>query len=70
LLREQQHLFQDDVDARMVRVTRRQQLPQQQAFKTHVLVSQQQQQVKLVEEDTEDDADTSTVSLSMVAPTP
>jgi len=34
LLREQQHLFQDDVDTRTVRVARRQQLPQRQAFET------------------------------------
>jgi len=37
LLREEQHLFQDNVDARGVRVERRQQLPQRQAFETHVL---------------------------------
>jgi len=68
LLREQQHLFQDDVDARMVRVERREQLPQRQAFETHVLALKQQQQAKSVEEDTEEDADT--VSSSMVEPNP
>jgi len=44
------HFSQDDVDARMVRVARRQLLPQRHAFKTHVLAwQQQQQQAKLVE---------------------
>ena len=66
LLREQHHLFQDDVNARMVRVTRRQQPPQRQAFEMHVLAWQQQQQAESVEEDTEEDADT--FSLSMVVP--
>jgi len=65
---EQQRLFQDDVNARMVRVTRRQQQPQQQAFETHVLERQQQQQAELVEEDTDEDTDT--VSWSMVEPNP
>jgi len=65
---KQWHLFQDDVDARMVRVARRQQLPQLQAFETHVLQRQQQQQAKSVDEDTEGEADT--VSLSMVKPNP
>jgi len=68
LLREQHHLFQDDVDARMVRVERRQQLNQVQAFETHILAWQQQQQAESVEEDREEDADT--VSLSMVKPNP
>jgi len=68
LLQEQQNLFQDDVDARMVRVTRRQQLPQRQAFETHVLERQQQQQAESVEEDTEED--TEMVSSSMVEPNP
>jgi len=68
LLREQQHRDQDDIDARMVRVARRQQLPQRQAFKTHVLERQQQQQAESVEEDAEED--TETVSSSMVEPNP
>ena len=68
LLQEQQHLFQDDVDARMVRVARRQQPPQRQAFETHVLERQQQQQAESVEEDAEED--TETVSSSMVEPNP
>jgi len=68
LLQEQQHRFQDDVDAQMVRVARRQQPPQRQAFETHVLERQQQQQAELVEEDAEED--TETVSLSMVQPNP
>jgi len=68
LLREQQHCFQDDVDAQMVRVARRQQLPQRQAFETHVLKRQQQQQAKSADEDTEGEADT--VSSSMVEPNP
>jgi len=65
---EQQHLFQDGVNARMVRVARRQQLSQQQAFETQVLERQQQQQAKLVDEDTEGEADT--VCSSMVKPNP
>jgi len=65
---EQQHIFQDDADARIVRVARRQQLSQRQAFETHVLKRQQQQQAKLVDEDTEGEADT--VSSSMVEPNP
>jgi len=65
---EQQRLFQDDVDARMVRVTRRQQQPQRQAFETHILERHQQQQAKSEEEDTEEDTDT--VSSSMVEPNP
>jgi len=52
----------------MVRVAQRQQPSQRQAFETHVLERQQQQQAELVEEDTEEDADT--VSLSMVKPNP
>jgi len=68
LLQEQQRLFQDDVNAWMVRVARMQQPPQRQAFKTHVLERQQQQQAESVEEDVEED--TETVSLSMVEPNP
>ena len=68
LLWEQQQLFQDDVDARMVRVARRQQSPQRQAFETHVLERQQEQQAKSEGEDAEED--TETVSLSMVEPNP
>jgi len=64
LLREQQQRDQDDIDAWMVRVARRQQSPQRQAFETHVLERQQQQQAKLVEEDAEED--TETVSSSIV----
>ena len=52
----------------MVRVAQRQQLPQRQAFETHVLKRQQQQQAYSVEEDTEEDTDT--VSSSMVEPNP
>jgi len=68
LLREQIQRDQDDIDAWMVRVARRQQLPQRQAFETHVLERQQQQQAESVEEDAEED--TETVSLSMVEPNP
>jgi len=68
LLWEQQQLFQDDVDARMVRVARRQQSPQRQAFETHVLERQQEQQAKSEGGDAEED--TETVSLSMVEPNP
>jgi len=68
LLREQIQRDQDDIDAWMVRVARRQQLPQRQAFETHVLERQQQQQAESVEEDGEED--TETVSLSMVEPNP
>jgi len=68
LLQEEQRVFQDNVDAQMVRVARRQQLPQRQAFETHVLERQQQQQAELVEEDTDEDTDT--VSSSMVEPNP
>jgi len=65
---EQRRYFLDEADARMVRVARRQELPQRQAFETHVLERQQQQQAESVEEDTGKDADT--VSLSMVEPNP
>jgi len=68
LLREQQQRDQDDIDAWMVRVARRQQPPQRQAFETRVLERQQQQQAESVEEDAEED--TETVSLSMVKPNP
>jgi len=68
LLREQQQRDQDDIDAWMVRVARRQQPPQRQAFETHVLERQQQQQAESVEEDAEEDAET--VSSSMVEPNP
>jgi len=68
---ETRRLFQEDAEirlARMVRVAQRQQLPQRQAFETHVLKRQQQQQAYSVEEDTEEDTDT--VSSSMVEPNP
>jgi len=65
---EQRSLFQDDVDAQMIRVARWQQQPQRQAFETHVLERQQQQQAESVEEDAEEDADA--VSLSLVEPNP
>jgi len=52
----------------MVRIARGQQQPQQQAFETHVLERQQQQQAESVEEDMEEDTDT--VSSSMVEPNP
>jgi len=68
LLREQQHCDQDDVDAQMVRVARRQQPPQRQAFEIHVLERQQQQQAESVEEDAEEG--TEMVSSSMVEPNP
>jgi len=68
---EQRQHFLDDANARMVVVARRRELreqPQRQAFETHVLERQQQQQAESVEEDTEEDADT--VSSSMVKPNP
>jgi len=65
---QQQHIFQDNVDARMVKVARTQQLSQRQAFEIHVLKRQQRQQAESVDEDTEGEADT--VSLSMVEPNP
>jgi len=68
---ETRRLFQEDAKnrlARMVRVTQRQQPSQRQAFETHILERQQQQQVKSVEEGAEEDADT--VSSSMVEPNP
>jgi len=68
LLWEQQQRDQDDIDAWMVRVARRQQPPQRQAFETHILERQQQQQAESVEEDAEED--TETVSSSMVEPNP
>jgi len=52
----------------MVRVAQRQQPLQRQAFETHVLERQQQQQAKSVEEGAEEDTDT--VSSSMVEPNP
>jgi len=52
----------------MVRVERRQQLPQVQAFESRVIAWQQQQQAEWVEEDAEEDADA--VSLSTVKPNP
>jgi len=51
---EQRRRFPDEADARMVRVARRRQLPQRQAFESHVLERQQQQQAKSVDEDAED----------------
>jgi len=68
---ETRRLFQEHAEirlARMVRVAQRQQPPQRQALETHVLERQQQQQAELVEEDTEGDTDTA--SLSMVEPNP
>jgi len=68
LLQEQMQRDQDDTDAWTVRVARRQQLLQRQAFETYVLERQQQQQAELMEEDAEED--TETVSSSMVEPNP
>jgi len=65
---EQRRHFLDEADARMVRVARRRELPQRQAFETHVLERQQQQQAESVEEDAEEDADA--VSSSVVEPNP
>jgi len=68
---ETRRLFQEDAKVRlapMVRVARRQQPPHRQAFETHVLGRQQQQQAESVEEDTEEDTDA--VSSSMVEPNP
>jgi len=68
---EQCQHFLDDANARMVVATRRRELrelPQRQAFETHVLDRQQQQQAESVEEDAEEDTDA--VSLSMVEPNP
>jgi len=68
---EQRQIFLDDMNARMVGVARRRALreqPQRQAFETHVLERQQQQQAESVEEDTEEDTDV--VSSSMVEPNP
>ena len=68
---EQRRIDLDDMEARMVVAARRRALreqPQRQAFDTHVLERQQQQQAESVEEDTEEDTDT--VSLSMVEPNP
>ena len=67
LLREQMQRDQDNIDAWTVRVVRRRQQPQRQAFEEHVLERQQQQQAESVEEDAEEDAET--VS-SMVEPNP
>jgi len=61
----------DDMNARMAMVARCRALreqPQRQAFETHVLERQQQQQAESVEEDAEEDADA--VSSSMVEPNP
>jgi len=68
LLQEQIQRDQDNLDAWTVRNARRHQPPQQQAFETHVLERQQQQQAESVEEDAEED--TETVSSSMVEPNP
>jgi len=68
---ETQHIWQENAEdrlARMVRVARRQEPPQRQAFETHVLERQQQQQAKSMEEGAEEDTDM--VSLSMVEPNP
>jgi len=66
---EQRRHFLDEADARMVRVARCRELPQRQAFETHVVErQQQQQQAESVEEDTEEDADV--VSSSMFKPNP
>jgi len=73
LLQDIQHLrqeTQDDADAHVIEMERRQQLFQVQAFAIHVLAreQQQQQQGESVEEDTDEDTDT--VSSSMVEPNP
>jgi len=68
---ETQRLWQENAKdrlARMVRVARRQEPLQRQAFETHVLERQQQQQAESVEESAEEDTDT--VSSSMVKPNP
>jgi len=68
---ETRRIWAEDADfreARAVRVARRLQPPQRQAFETHVLERQQQQQAESVEEDTEED--TETVSLPMAEPNP
>jgi len=68
---ETRRIWAEDADLRMarrVRVARRLQPPQRQAFETHVLERQQQQQAESVEEDT--DEDTETVSSPMVEPNP
>jgi len=68
---ETRRIWAEDADfreARQVRVARRLQPPQRQAFEAHVLERQQQQQAELVEEDTEED--TETVFLPMVEPNP
>jgi len=68
---ETRRLWQENAKDRlayMVRVARRQEPSQRQAFETHVLERQQQQQAESVEEGTEEDTDT--VSLSMVEPNP
>jgi len=68
---EQRQIILDDMNARMTVAARRRVLreqPQRQAFETHVLEIQQQQQAESVEEDTEEDTDT--VSSSMVEPNP
>jgi len=73
LLREQaetRRLFQEDAEvrlARMVRVARRRELPQRQAFETHVLERQQQQQAESVEEDAEEDAWSNLIPKPLVA---
>lgn len=68
---ETRRIWAEDADfreARAVRVARSLQPPQRQAFETHVLERQQQQQAESVEGDTEEDTDT--VSSSMVEPNP
>ena len=68
---ETQRPWQEDAEdrlARVVRVARRQEPSQRQAFETHVLERQQQQQAESVEEGTEEDTDA--VSSSMVEPNP
>jgi len=65
---KQRRCFLDEANADMVRVARHRELPQRQAFETHVLDRQQQQQAESVEEDTEEDTDA--VSSSMVEPNP
>jgi len=68
---EQRRIDLDDMEARMVVAARRQALreqPHRQAFDTHVLERQQQQQAESMEEDTEEDTDT--VSSSTVEPNP
>ena len=65
---EQRRHWLDEADAHIVRVARRREPRQRQAFESHVLERQQQQQAELVGEDTEEDTDA--VSSLMVEPNP